>query len=99
MKVGPAGEMWSVERAGREVLGLVAVGDAAAVQIVGRDFDRDPVALEDADAKTPHLAGDGRQHVVAVLELDAEVAVAEDGADGASEFECFFFRDDGLLLS
>src|SRR4051794_18453365 len=44
--------------------GLVAENDAAARQVVRRNFDGDAIALEHADAKAPHVATEGREHGV-----------------------------------
>src|SRR6185436_481142 len=54
---------------------LVAVRDAPAGQIVRGNRQGDTVAREDADPKAPHLAGDGREHVVAVHQQDAKRGV------------------------
>src|SRR5690606_31128900 len=52
---------------------LVAVGDAAAAEVVGGQLDLDPVAREDADAVLAHLAAEVTEHLVAVVERDAEM--------------------------
>src|SRR5690606_39150010 len=56
---------------------LEPVGDSTAAQVVGGEFDRDPVAFEDPDVVLPHPAGDVRQDLVAVLQLYTEVRVGQ----------------------
>src|SRR5581483_2393315 len=56
---------------------LVAVGDATAGQVVGRELDLDPVAGEDADVVHAHLPGDVCEHLVPVVELDPEHRVGK----------------------
>src|SRR5436309_10422525 len=51
---------------------FVAVGDAAAAQVVRRELDLDPVAWSDADVVHPHLPGDVGKHLVPILQLDAK---------------------------
>src|SRR5512142_895260 len=54
---------------------LVAVGDAASSQVVGRELDLHLVAGRDADVVHAHLAGDVSEHLVPVLKLDTEHGV------------------------
>src|SRR3954462_2597424 len=63
----------------------VAVHDARAVQVVGRDLHAHAVARQDPDPEAPHLAGDVAQDLVAVVELDAEHGVGEGLHDLALE--------------
>ncbi len=64
---------------------LVPVGDPSAVEVVRRDFDADPIALEDPNPEPAHLAGDRGEDRVAVLELHAEITVAQNLDDGTFE--------------
>src|SRR5437773_855233 len=64
----------------------VAVGDAAAGEVVGGELDPDAVARQDTDEEFAHAARDVGQHAVAVLELDLERGVGEG------------FLDDGVKL-
>src|SRR3990167_1196005 len=50
----------------------VAVRDAAAGEVVGRELHLHLIARQDADVVLPHLPGDGREHVVAAVDLDPE---------------------------
>jgi hypothetical protein len=54
-----------------------AVGDAALGQVVGRHFDLDLVAGEDADVVLAHAPGDVGDDLVAVLQLHPEHGVRE----------------------
>ena len=58
-------------------LSLVAVGDAATAEVVGRELDLHTVAREDPDVVHAHLPGDVREHLVPVLELDPEHGVGQ----------------------
>src|SRR6266851_6679309 len=51
---------------------LVPVGDATPVEVVGGDLHLDTVPGQDPDAVHAHLAGAMGQHLVSVLQLDAE---------------------------
>ena len=56
---------------------LVAVCDAAAAEVVGRELDLHPVARRDADVVHPHLPGYVSKHLVPVLQLDTEHGVGQ----------------------
>src|SRR6185503_17364128 len=71
---------------------LVAVGDAAAVEVVGGELDLDPVSRQDADVVAPHLARDVAEHLVPVVELDLEHGVREGLDDLALHLDLFFLR-------
>src|ERR1051325_4204304 len=71
---------------------LVAVRDAPAVEIVGRELDLDPVAGQDADVVPAHLAGDVAKHLVPVVELDLEHRVREGLHDLALHLDLLFLR-------
>src|SRR3954468_19275828 len=70
---------------------LVAVDDAAAVEVVGRDLDADLVAGKHADAEPAHLAGEMREQLVIVLELDAEQQVRQGLGDLTVDFELLLY--------
>src|SRR5690349_8346301 len=65
---------------------LVAVDDAAARQIVRRKLDRDFVSRENANKIFAHLAGDVRQDLVLVLQLNAEHGVGQRLDDRGHDF-------------
>src|SRR5436305_14185195 len=55
----------------------VAIDDARAVEVVGRELAAHAITGEDADAKAPHLARDVSEDDVVVVELDAEHGIAQ----------------------
>src|SRR5713101_3898982 len=55
----------------------VAVDDAAARQVVGRELDADAVARRDADEVAAHAAGRVGDELVAVLKLHLEHRVRQ----------------------
>src|SRR5680860_822557 len=69
---------------------LVAVGDPAAVEVVGRELDLHPVAREDADVVAAHLARDMAEHLVVVVELDLEHRVGQGLGDLALQLDLLF---------
>src|SRR5690606_8201614 len=71
----------------------VAVDDAAAGQVVGRELHDHTVLGDDADVVLPHLSGDRRQDLVTVAELDAEHRVGQRFGDHT------FDLDDTVFLS
>src|SRR5436305_3837971 len=77
----------------------VAVDDPRAAQIVRRDLDPDAVARKDADAEAAHLARHVTQHLVVVVELDAEHRVGQGLDDLALELDLFFLRHTAGSLS
>src|SRR5437870_11483073 len=78
---------------------LVPVGDPTSAEVVGRELHLHPVPREDADVVHAHLAGDVGQHLVAVVQFDAEHGVGERFHDGALQHDRVFlgFRQMGLL--
>src|SRR5437867_741731 len=70
---------------------LVAVDDAAARQIVRRKLDRHLVSRENANKILAHLAGDVRQDLVLVLQLDAEHGVGQRLDDRGHDFNGVLF--------
>ena len=73
----------------------VAVSDPALGQIVGRHFNLDLVAGQDADVVLAHPAGDMGDDLVAILQLDPEHGVREGFRDSAFEFDDVVFRHVG----
>src|SRR5436305_570662 len=65
----------------------VAVDDARAVEIVGRELAAHAITGEDADAKAPHLARDVSEDDVVVVELDAEHGIGQRLDHLALEFD------------
>ena len=61
---------------------FVAIGDAPASHVVGRDLNLDLVAGEDANAVHAHLARTVSEDGVTVLQLDAEHGVGKWLDDG-----------------
>src|SRR4051794_27117072 len=55
----------------------MAVHDARAIEVVGRQLDPHAIAGEDPDAEAAHLAGDVPEDRVPVVELDAEHGVGQ----------------------
>src|SRR4051812_36266331 len=62
---------------GADRLLLVAVDDATAGQVVGRELHDHAVLGEDADVVLTHLAADVGEHPVSVLQLDPEHRVGQ----------------------
>src|SRR5438093_8295928 len=69
---------------------LVAVGDAAAIEIVGRELDLHTVAGEDADVVAPHLARDVPEDLVFVVQLHLEHRVGQRLGDLALHLDLLF---------
>src|SRR5882762_5064497 len=69
----------------------VAVDDAAARQVVGRELDADAVAGRDSNEVAAHTAGRVGDELVAVFELHLEHRVRQSLRDRG-------VHDDGLLL-
>jgi hypothetical protein len=66
--------------------------DTAARKVVGRDFERNPVTREHADAEAAHLSGDCRMDFVSIRDKHAECRVRENFGYSPFELDCFFFR-------
>src|SRR6266568_7114563 len=77
---------------------LVPVGDATAGEIVRRHRERHAVAGQDANAETAHLAGQGGEHVMAVLEQHAEHRVGQHVGDHAIHLNRIYFGHDARRL-
>ena len=70
--------------------GLVAENDSTARQVVRRHFDRDAVTLEHADAKSPHVAAEGREHGMSIGQLHTERCVRQHFRDLSFQLYWFF---------
>ena len=66
-------------------------GDARLVQVVGRHFHFHAVADGQAHPAFAHLATDGRQDNVLVVQFDAEHRAGQNRLDTAFDFDVFFF--------
>src|SRR5699024_4504289 len=66
---------------------LVAVHDAAPVEVVGAQLDDHTVLGKDADVVLAHLPGDVREHDVPVVELDPETRIRERLRDSALDLD------------
>ena len=62
-------------------------GDAAAREIVWRDFDRHAIAREHSDAVTPHITSQRREHFMTALDGHAERGVRQQLGDGTFKFD------------
>src|SRR5258708_661272 len=83
---------WKSAQPREEAQGLlVAVDDPATGQVVRAELDDDPVVREDPDVVHPHLAGDVRQDLVPVRQLNAEHRVGQGLDDGALDLDGAFF--------
>src|SRR5437016_2894128 len=63
------------------------VDDPTAIQVVRRKLDLHPVSRQDPDAVAPHLSRGVTECLVAVVESDAVLAVAERFGDLAFELD------------
>jgi len=78
----------------------VAVGDAAFGEIVGRHFEGDAVARQDADSITAKLPGQVRENRLFLIQLHAENAVGKLLYYGSCDFNIVFFAHcppDGII--
>ena len=66
---------------------LVAVDDAATVQVVRAQLDDHAVLGKDADVMLAHLPGDVREHHVAVVELHPETRIRKRLRDRALDLD------------
>ena len=67
-----------------------AVYDPAFCQIVGREFDPNAVAWDDADEMLAHPTCNVGHDDVSTFDLDAKTSIGEGLSDHALDFECFF---------
>jgi hypothetical protein len=72
-------------------LELEAINDTGLLGVVRGHLELHAVTDHEADETLAHLAGDVREHFVAGGELDLEHGACEHSADGAIEFDRFFF--------
>src|SRR2546428_3547723 len=72
----------------------VAVDDPAAVQVVRRELDLDPVTGEDANAVAPHLPCGVAERLVAAVEGDPEIPVPKRLDDLTIELDLLFLLGD-----
>src|SRR6266852_8425194 len=70
---------------------LESIRDAAPGQVVRRQLDLDLVPGQDPDEVHPHLAGDVGQHLVAIVQLDAEHRVRQRLHHGPFHLDRVFF--------
>src|ERR1700733_8574239 len=71
---------------------LVAVDNAAAVEIVWAELNRDAVAGEDADEVFAHTSGDVSKGLVLVFKLNLEHRIWQRFDDHCYHFNCIFLR-------
>jgi hypothetical protein len=79
-------------RGGEGVGSPLAEGDPPPAEVVWRQLDGDPVAAHDSDEVLAHLAAQVSLDVVAGLQLDGELAVAEHVDDLARYRDGVFAR-------
>ena len=70
---------------------LVPIRDAATTQVVGGELHLDAITRQDPDVVHSHLARDVREHLVPILELDAEHGVGQ-------RFDNRSFHQDRVVL-
>lgn len=63
------------------------------VQIVGRHFHLYAVADDEANEAFTHLAGDGGEDLVFIVELDLEHGSRQDGQDAAFHLDMLFHKE------
>src|SRR5580693_1894782 len=71
---------------------LVAVDDAAAVEVVRTELNRDAVAGEDTDEVFAHASGDVCEGLMLVFKLDLEQRIGQGLYDRCHDFNCIFLR-------
>src|SRR5882757_10455342 len=71
---------------------LVAVDNAAAVEVVWAELNRDAVAGEDADEVFAHTSGDVSKGLMLVFKLDLEHGIWQGLDDHRHHFNCIFLR-------
>ncbi len=68
--------------------------DARLVEVVGRHLHFHAVAHGQADPAFAHLAANGGEDEVLVVEFDAEHGSGQNGRDATFDFNVFFFHAD-----
>ncbi len=81
---------WATGSSGGVDLLADAPCNAGAVEVVGGHLHADAVADAEADEALAHLAADGGEDHVLVVELDAEHGAAKDSSDGALDLDVTF---------
>src|SRR5277367_6501769 len=71
---------------------FVTVDNAAAVEVVWTELNRDAVAGEDADEVFAHAPGDVSKGLMLVFKLDLEHRVWQGLDDDCHHFNCIFLR-------
>ena len=71
---------------------LVAVDDAAAVEVVRAELNRDAVAGEDTNEVLAHASGDVCEGLMLVFKLDLEQRIGQRLDDDCHYFNCIFLR-------
>ena len=71
---------------------LVAVDNAAAVEVVWTELNRDAVAGENADEVFAHTSGDVSKGLMLVFKLDLEHGIWQGLDDHGHYFNCIFLR-------
>src|SRR5271167_2390443 len=71
---------------------LVAVDNAAAVEVVWAELNRDAVAGEDADEVFAHTSRDVCKGLMLVFKLDLEHRIWQGLDDHRHHFNCIFLR-------
>jgi len=71
---------------------LVTVDNAAAVEVVRAELNRDAVAGEDADEVFAHAPGDVSKRLMLVLKLNLEHRIWQSLNDDCHHFNCIFLR-------
>src|SRR5262245_10967643 len=78
---------------------LVAIGDAALAEIVGRHFHGDAITGQRPDAALAHLASGVGDDLMAILQLYAETTIGQYLLDQAIELQEFFLCHTALPKS
>src|SRR5439155_20536692 len=99
----PAAELAAARRpatrgSGTGTLVLVTEDQATLLQIVGRHFDRDPIARQRLDPVLLHLAGGVGNNLVSGVELHAVARIGEDFGHQSFELDQLFFSHGGLQV-
>ena len=71
---------------------FIAVDDAAAVEVVRAELNRNTVAGEDADEVFAHAPGDMGEGLVLIFKLDLEHGIGQGLYDDCHHFNCIFLR-------
>src|ERR1700722_4970496 len=77
---------------------FVAEDQSAFFQIIGRHFDRDPIARQGLDPVFLHLAGGIGNDLLPGVELAAVAGIGEDFGDQSFELDQLFFSHDYLQV-